>query len=367
MLSDREMTATATLPDDETCWQAMLERDARYDGAFVSAIATTGIYCRPSCPARKPLRRNVRFFRDPAEAEAAGFRPCKRCQPQTVAHEAEVVARVCRYIEANLDGPLTLAALGDHVGYSPYHLQRVFKRALGISPRQYADAARVRRLKDELKQANRVTDAVLDAGFASSSAVYGGAGAALGMNPSAYRRGGRGLTVTYTIADSGLGRLLVAATPTGVAAVFVSDDDATLHASVRQEFPEAEVRYEQGAFGDWVRAVVALLDGELPHAELPLDVQATAFQWRVWQELRRIPRGETRTYSDIARAIGQPTAARAVARACATNPAAVVIPCHRVVREDGGLGGYRWGLDVKTALLERERQAASDSARRAMP
>lgn len=358
-MSDIEKLTEATGLDDETCWQAMLTRDARYDGAFVSAIASTGIYCRPSCPARKPLRRNVRFFREPAQAEAAGYRPCKRCRPEAVAHEAEVVARVCRYIEANLDAPLTLSALGEQAGYSPTHLQRVFKRTLGISPRQYAKAARVRRLKAELKQSGRVTDAVYKAGFVSSSTVYSGAGTALGMNPTTYKRGGRGLQITYTIADSGLGRLLVAASLGGIAAVFLSDSDDTLHEAVAREFPQAELSYQVGVFTDWVETIVAQLEGEMPHAELPLDVQATAFQWRVWQELRRIPLGETRTYSDIARAIGQPTAARAVARACATNPAAIVIPCHRVVREDGGMGGYRWGLHVKETLLERERRAAS--------
>ena len=343
--------------DDEACWQAMSERDASYDGAFVSAISSTGIYCRPSCPARKPLRKHVSFFPDPASAESAGYRPCKRCRPQTVAHEAEVVEQLCRYIEANLDQPLTLTALGEQAGYSPTHLQRVFKRATGLSPRQYVEAARVQRLKTELKQAGRVTDAVYDAGFSSSSTIYAG-NPTLGMNPSTYQRGARGVDIRYAIADSPLGRVLVAASDCGIAGVCLGDDDDTLRAFVTHEFPEARIRQDDVGLRPWVEGVIAQLECETPHADLPLDVRATAFQWRVWQELRRIPIGETRTYSDIARAIGQPTAARAVARACATNRLAVVIPCHRVVREDGGMGGYRWGIGVKEALLARERRAA---------
>ena len=343
--------------DDELCWQAMNERDAQYDGAFVSAISSTGIYCRPSCPARKPLRKHVSFFPDPASAEAAGYRPCKRCRPQTVAHEAEVVEQLCRYIEANLDQPLTLAALGEQAGYSPTHLQRVFKRAVGLSPRQYVEAARVQRLKNELKQAGRITDAVYDAGFSSSSTIYEG-GSTLGMNPSTYRNGAKGIEIRYAIADSPLGRVLVAASDCGIAGVCLGDDDDRLRAFVQTEFPEARIRQDQSGLMPWVEGVIAQLECDTPHADLPLDVRATAFQWRVWQELRRIPLGETRTYSDIARAIGRPTAARAVARACATNRIAILIPCHRVVREDGGMGGYRWGLGVKEALLDRERQAA---------
>jgi AraC family transcriptional regulator of adaptative response/methylated-DNA-[protein]-cysteine methyltransferase len=351
------MTLDPTLAlDDETCWQAMSEKDARYDGTFVSAISSTGIYCRPSCPARKPLRKHVRFYADPGAAEAAGYRACKRCRPDAVAHEAEVVESLIRYIEANLDQPLTLTALGERAGYSPTHLQRVFKRVAGLSPRQYVEAARVQRLKDELRQTDRVTDAVYEAGFNSASRVYEGSSAKLGMNPSAYQRGGRGVDIQYTIVDSPLGRLLVAASPQGVAGVSLSDDDATLHAYIQDEFPRATLSQPSPAFAAWVQEVLRQLDGELPHTELPLDVQATAFQRRVWQELQRIPLGETRTYSEIARAIGQPTAARAVARACATNRIAVVIPCHRVIREDGTMGGYRWGLHVKELLLKRERE-----------
>lgn len=358
-MSNPELVADASPALDEAiCWQAMVERDARYDGAFVSAISSTGIYCRPSCPARKPLRKHVHFYTDAASAEAAGYRPCKRCRPQTVSHEAEVVEQLCRYIEVNLDQPLTLVALGEQAGYSPYHLQRIFKRVTGLSPRQYVEAARVQRLKAELKQADRVTDAVYDAGFSSSSTIYEGR-PTLGMNPSTYRRGAKDVDIRYAIADSPLGRVLVAASPCGIAGVCLGDDDDRLRAFLDEEFPAARIHQDDDGLRPWVEGVIAQLECETPHADLPLDVRATAFQWRVWQELRRIPLGETRTYSDIARAIGQPTAARAVARACATNRIAVIIPCHRVIREDGGMGGYRWGLSVKEALLKRERQAAA--------
>jgi len=351
-----EMPLTNALSDDVR-WRAMVERDARYDGQFVCAVTSTGIYCRPSCPARKPRREHVVFYPDAEAAEAAGYRPCKRCRPQAVAHEAEVVERVCRYIEAHLDRPLTLAALGREAGYSPYHLQRVFKRVAGLSPRQYVEAARVGRFKAQLKQAGTVADALYDAGFNSPSVIYDGAPAsALGMSPATYRRGGAGQRIGYTIVDSSLGRLLVAATDRGVACVFLGDADDVLAQALREEFPAADLIRDDDGFRPWVEAILARLEGEEPHADLPLDVRATAFQWRVWQELQRIPAGETRSYREIAAALGQPNAARAVARACATNPVAVVIPCHRVVRGDGGMGGYRWGINRKRALLERERK-----------
>jgi AraC family transcriptional regulator, regulatory protein of adaptative response / methylated-DNA-[protein]-cysteine methyltransferase len=269
---------------------------------------------------------------------------------------AETIREVCRYIEANLEGPLGLADLGRHVGLSPHHLQRTFKRLTGISPRQYAEACRLGRLKARLRETNTVTTAMYEAGYGSSSRLYERAAAQLGMTPGAYRRGGRGMQIRYTIADSPLGRLLLAGTEKGVSALYLGDADGILEEALKREYAAAMIRREDAGLGPWLEPVLEHLRGRLPHLELPLDVQATAFQWRVWQELRKIPYGSTRTYTEVAKALGQPTAARAVARACATNPVSVVIPCHRVVREDGNLAGYRWGLGRKKTLLEREQQ-----------
>ncbi|HXG08888.1 MAG TPA: methylated-DNA--[protein]-cysteine S-methyltransferase [Gemmataceae bacterium] len=268
---------------------------------------------------------------------------------------AETIRRACRYIEANLEDRLTLEVLGAHVGLSPAHLQRLFKRVTGITPRQYADACRLGRFKSRLKQRRTVTMALYEAGYGSSSRLYERAAAQLGMTPATYRRGGRGMRIGYTIVDSPLGRLLLAATERGICGVCLGDSDRALAAALRREYPAAEIRRDGVCLGPWIEEFLNYLRGQQPHLDLPLDVQATAFQWRVWQELRSIPYGETRTYAEIARALGQPTAVRAVARACASNPVALIIPCHRVVREDGGLGGYRWGLKRKQALLEQER------------
>jgi AraC family transcriptional regulator of adaptative response/methylated-DNA-[protein]-cysteine methyltransferase len=275
----------------------------------------------------------------------------------------ETVRSACRYIEANLEEPLTLAVLGEQVGLSPAHLQRVFKRVTGISPRQYADACRLGRLKTRLKTRRTVTMAMLEAGYGSSSRLYERAGDQLGMTPATYRRGARGMQIRYTLVDSPLGRLLLAGTERGVCAVCIGDVDRTLEGDLRAEYPEAQVERDDEALRPLALEMLEHLSGERPHLELPIDVQATAFQWRVWQELQAIPYGETRTYQEVARAVGQPSAVRAVARACATNPVAVVIPCHRVVRTDGGLGGYRWGLARKQALLEQERTRAQEEVK----
>ena len=300
------------------------------------------------------------FFAVPEAAERHGFRPCQRCQPRQAARrpQAELVQRVCRHIEAHLESPLRLAALGAEMGVSPYHLQRTFKRLMGITPRQYADACRLGVLKTRLRKGDDVTTAMYQAGYGSSSRLYERAPAQLGMTPGTYRRGGQGMRIGYTIVDSPLGRLLVAATARGICAVYFGDADAKIEAALQHEYPHAEIRHDTNGLRQWVSALINHLKGHQPRLDLPLDVQATAFQWRVWQALRAIPYGTTRSYSEIARAIGRPKAVRAVARACATNPASVVIPCHRVVREDGHLGGYRWGLERKRALLERERRAA---------
>lgn len=266
----------------------------------------------------------------------------------------ETIRRACRHIEANLEGPLTLAALGAEAGLSPAHFQRVFKRVMGVTPRQYADACRLDRVKDRLRTGKDVTSALYEAGYGSSSRLYERAPAQLGMTPADYRRGGTHAHIRYTIVESALGRLLMAATTRGVCAVSLGDDDAELETFLAEEFPAAVRERADAELAEWVAEVVRRTAGAAPHRALPLDVQATAFQWRVWQELCKIPRGDTRTYSEVARALGQPTATRAVARACATNPASVLIPCHRVVGADGSLTGYRWGLSRKRALLEGE-------------
>ncbi len=340
--------------NEDQCWQASLSKDTRYDGQFVVAVRSTGIYCRPSCPARQPKRENVVFFEDCTAAEQAGFRACKRCRPNEQSFEAEVVERVCGYLDEHLEDAPTLDEIGSQVNLSPFHLQRVFKRVMGISPRQYAEARRLEQFKQRLKDGNSVTEAVYDAGYGSSSRVYGQP--KLGMTPATYQRGGHGMSIGYSIVDSPLGRLLVGATERGVCAISLGDDDETLIAALHDEYPAAEVWHNDAGFGAWVSALLKHLDGQQPTLDLPLDIQATAFQWRVWEALRAIPYGETRTYSQVAAAVGNPKAARAVARACATNPAPLVIPCQRVVREDGGLGGYRWGIERKEKLLAKERQ-----------
>ena len=348
--------ATSGALSPQQCWRAVLAHDARMDGSFVYAVRSTGIYCRPSCPSRRAGRAQVQFFPRPEAAEREGFRPCRRCRPWRAGRDphAGLIERVCGQIEAHRDGPLTLAALAENSGVGPHHLLRAFQRAMGITPRQYADALRLRRLKKRLRKGDDVTTALYEAGYGSSSRLYERSDAQLGMTPATYRRGGRGMRIGYTIVNSTLGRLLVAATVRGICAVYLSDSDARIEAALIHEYPRAEVRRETNGLRQWVRALVNHLNGHQPKLDLPLDLQATAFQWRVWQELRAIPYGTTRSYSEIARAIGRPRATRAVARACATNPASVVIPCHRVVREDGHLGGYRWGLERKRALLERE-------------
>jgi AraC family transcriptional regulator of adaptative response/methylated-DNA-[protein]-cysteine methyltransferase len=344
---------------DDLYWQAVLDRDGRYDGSFVYAVPSTGVYCRPSCPSRRPHREGVLFFAAPREAERARFRPCKRCRPGDPegVDDRTLVRRVCRLIEEAEEGTPTLADLGGAVGLSPHHLQRTFKRIMGITPRQYAEAHRVGRVKERLRAGEPVAGALYEAGYGSSSRLYAQAPAHLGMTPASYRRGGQGMHIAYTIVDSPLGRLLVGATERGVCAVSLGDDDAALESALRREYPAAEIRRDEPGMGEWVAAIVRHLEGSQPRLDLPLDLQGTAFQWRVRELLRAIPYGSTRSYGDLARELGQPGAARAVARVCATNPAALVLPCHRVVREDGDLGGYRWGLERKRALLAGERVA----------
>jgi len=330
------------------------------DGAFVYAVRSTGVYCLPSCPARRPSRDQVAFFGSPEAAERGGYRACRRCRPRERAQDNDIVLlrRLCQIIEAEAADTMRVAALAASFGIGRFRLQRLFRKLLGLSPRAYADAIRLRRLKIKLRKGDDVTTALYDAGYGSSSRLYERANALLGMTPATYRRRGAGVEIGYTIASSPAGRLLVAGTERGVSAVFLGDRDSTLQAMLRREFPEARIRRNSKQLSSWVRAIVSHLAGRRPHLELPLDIRATAFQRRVWQALQRIPCGQTCSYSEIARKLGQPRAARAVARACATNPVSVVIPCHRVVREGGALGGYRWGLARKQRLLESERSAA---------
>ncbi len=349
----------------QACWSAVLRRDARRDADFVFAVRSTGIYCRPSCPARRPNRHQVVFFPEPDAAERQGFRPCRRCRPREAASRlAALVQNAARYIRARADEPVRLRELAAALGCSPGHLQRTFRRATGISPRQFAEALRLRRFKSGVRSGSSVTHSLYDAGFGSSSRLYERSNVQLGMTPATYRRGGEGMKIGYTIVRSPLGRLLVAATERGISAVYLGDADAPLRRELREEYPRAEIRLAGGDFSRWVHALLEHLSGAQPKLDLPLDVRATAFQQRVWQELRRIPYGATRTYGQVARSLGAPKASRAVARACATNPVSIVVPCHRVIREDGHLAGYRWGLKRKQVLLAHEHAAANKSAGR---
>ncbi|HKE21538.1 MAG TPA: bifunctional DNA-binding transcriptional regulator/O6-methylguanine-DNA methyltransferase Ada [Bryobacteraceae bacterium] len=340
-------------------WDAVLHRDARMDGFFYYAVRTSGVYCRPSCGARRPRRENVLFFRDRQDAERAGFRACLRCRPaspKAANPQAELARRVCRYIENNLEANVTLDALSREFSLSPFHLQRTFKSVVGITPRGYADACRLEALKRGLRRGNSVTRAMVDAGYSSSSRLYERAASQLGMGPSEYRKGGAGTRIRYGIVESPLGNLLVAATQRGICAIRFGESEAELEAGLRDEFSSAIIERDDGAVAAWTSQLTEHLAGRRERIDLPLDIRATAFQRLVWEHLRSIPRGATESYSEVAAAIGRPTAVRAVARACATNPVALAIPCHRVVREDGSDSGYRWGAERKRRILEAERQ-----------
>lgn len=359
--TDRQIGA-----ENDRWWQAVVRRDTGFAGQFVFGVRSTGVYCRPGCPSRRPRRDRVVFFRESAEAERAGFRACRRCQPQNgVAgnRQQELVERVCRVIEENLEEPVTLSRLSRAVGVSPHHLQRTFKRALGVSPRQYADARRLAGLKSKLRGGQDVTGAMYDVGYGSSSRLYERAPGKLGMTPATYRRGGEGMEIGYAIVGSPLGRLLVARTERGICAVDVGESDRALERKLRREFPRAAVREDRNGLRSSVRTLLDHLEGKAPRLKLPLDVQGTAFQCRVWEELLKIPYGRTKTYGEVARAVGKPKAARAVGSACGRNPAPLVIPCHRVVRGTGALGGYGLGIERKKALLQKEKSLARVSRR----
>ena len=345
--------------NDTARWNAVVAHDRSADGLFVYAVRSTGVYCRPSCPSRRPRRDRVTFFETPADARAGGFRECRRCRPDgTPAPDPWIdkIRRACVYL-SNVDGHPSLATLAARIGGSPYHLQRNFRRLVGVTPREYADACRLRKVKRRLRGGADVTGALFEAGYGSSSRFYERAAPKLGMTPSTYRRGGAGMHIRYTIVESALGRLLVASTSRGVCAVAMGSSDAELERALAREYPSATIAADRGVLAKWTNAILAYLDGRRPRLDLPLDVQATAFQWQVWQALAAIPYGETRTYRDVAAAIGRPRAVRAVARACATNPVALAIPCHRVVPADGSAGGYRWGAARKKMLLSTERRS----------
>jgi AraC family transcriptional regulator, regulatory protein of adaptative response / methylated-DNA-[protein]-cysteine methyltransferase len=339
-------------------WRATLSRDARADGTFVLAVRSTRIYCRPSCPARRPLRRNVVFFRTREEAEKQGFRPCRRCRPNEVAGPVALVARASEHLAQSSEDGARFSALAAKLGATPATLRRAFLQVTGLRPRELAEALRVARFKKMLRDGKSITDALYETGYGSSSRVYERSNAQLGMTPATYRKGGKDMKIGYTITKSSLGKVLVAATERGVSAVYLGDAESKLVEELRNEYPRAEISATGNSFDRWVKEIVQRVEGNPPRMELPLDLQATAFQRRVWQELQRIPRGATRTYTQVARALGDPKAVRAVARACATNPVSIVVPCHRVIRQDGNLAGYRWGLSRKEQLLAQEREAS---------
>src|SRR5436190_14109098 len=336
-------------------WRATLARDSRADGSFVLAVRSTHIYCRPSCPARRPLRRNVTFFRTREEAEKQGYRACLRCRPNEIAGPVALVQRaVGHFAESSEDG-VRLGAVAVALGTTQGTLRRAFLQVTGLKPRELAEALRIKRFKAMMRAGKSITDALYETGYGSSSRVYERSNAQLGMTPATYRKGGMGMKLGYTIVKSPLGKVLVAATERGVSAVYLGDDETSLVAELGEEYPRAEIAAASNGFERWVKEVLQRIEGRPPHIELPLDLQATAFQRRVWKELQRIPRGSTRTYSQVAHSVGRPKAVRAVARACASNPVSIVVPCHRVIREDGALAGYRWGLSRKEQLLASER------------
>jgi AraC family transcriptional regulator, regulatory protein of adaptative response / methylated-DNA-[protein]-cysteine methyltransferase len=348
-------------------WELVEQRSVAADSLFVYAVKTTGVFCRPSCPSRRPLRESVEFFANGEVAQAAGYRACKRCRPGEEHPQQKLVGLACDYIERDLDTTITLEALGKLMDLSPFHAQRLFRRTLGVTPRQYQQSRRMERFRGELlHQASgrtsgrsSVTDAIYESGFGSASRLYENSGTEIGMTPTEFRKNARGLKITYGIAESPLEKMLVAVTDVGLCAVAFGDLESELEDDLRARFALAEITRDDAGLGETLRCVVSQLSEHPLAVDLPLDVRATAFQRRVWTALRAIPRGETRSYSQVAAGIGQPRAVRAVAHACASNPVAVVVPCHRVIGSDGKLTGYRWGVERKRRLLECERAIPS--------
>lgn len=343
-----------SLAQQTRMWHRVLARDATADGEFVYAVRTTGIYCRPSCPSRRPKRESVEFYPAPAAAERAGFRSCKRCAPHQPDRQRAAMLAACRYIDAHCDERLTLATLARRIGASPFHLQRVFKSIVGVSPREYQEARRIARFKSGVSNGGTVSGATFDAGFGSSSRLYEKSARHLGMTPAHYRSKGAGLDLAFTTFRSPLGAVLLAATTRGICSVSLGANAAQLEGALRAEFSAAAVRRDDDGLRGYTRRIARYLAGGKSDFDLPLDIRATAFQRRVWKILQSIPYGTTRSYSDIARRAGKPSAVRAVARAIATNPVALLIPCHRAIRKNGDLAGYRWGIERKAALLAQE-------------
>jgi AraC family transcriptional regulator of adaptative response/methylated-DNA-[protein]-cysteine methyltransferase len=354
--------------NEAIAWESVLQRDPTADDRFLYAVTTTGIYCRPSCPSRRPKRDNVAFFSTAAAAELAGFRACQRCRPNRAKSPHRGVELARDYIDSHIgdlgEERITLELLSEQTGLSPYHLQRKFKEVVGLTPAQYIRARKSERLKGELKRGETVSRATFGAGYGSSSRVYGDSDQRLGMTPATYRRGGAGAHIDYVIAKTSLGSLLVGATERGVCAVTLGNNAKALESALESEYPAAtrkHVATPSDALALWVAEIIEAVDSDRVRLDIPLDIQASAFQWKVWRELQKIPFGETRSYGEVASAIGAPKAVRAVASACANNRAAVVIPCHRVVRQTGALGGYRWGIERKRQLLEKERATREES------
>lgn len=341
---------------DDSRWKAVLDRDTRAEGVFFYGVTSTGIFCRPTCPSRRPARDHVAYFNSAVEALRGGFRPCKRCRPESSSVDRQFVQKIVEAIDSWEDGQPSLSDLAKLVGLSPSHVQRKFKQATGISPAEFARQRRMQRFRNQLKESPDVTTSIYEAGFESSAAIYGASDRELGMTPASYKAGGRDHQIHYIIGDSPLGRLLLAYTERGVASIQLGEADDDLRQGLESEFPEADIVQTEERH-PWLQVVLDYLSGEIPHPDLPVDVQGTAFQRRVWQAIRVIPPGETRSYADVATAIGQPDAVRAVANACANNRVPLVIPCHRVIRSDGSQGGYRYGAERKATLLAHESRA----------
>jgi AraC family transcriptional regulator of adaptative response/methylated-DNA-[protein]-cysteine methyltransferase len=341
-------------------WESVLARDAKADGEFVYAVKSTGIFCRPSCPSRRPRRELVEFFESPREAERAGYRACRRCTPLQQSSQLKKVEAACRFMDENLETAVTLTGIAAQVGMSPFHFQRVFKKVLGLSPREYQQSRRAEQFRSALRSEQRITDAIYEAGYSSSSRAYEHSAENLGMTPSAFRRKGEGVPIRFTVVNTGLGKLLVATTPRGICSVKFGDTEAALVTELKNEFGAATLNRDDEGLRTEAEELRQLVAAHKIPSGLAIDIRGTAFQRMVWKALRQIPRGETRSYAEVAASIGKPKSVRAVANACAANPVALLVPCHRVVQKSGSLAGYRWGVERKAALLRGEQAAGQD-------
>lgn len=337
-------------------WQAVITRNRNYDGKFVYGVISTKIYCHPSCPSRKPRREKVLFFSQKIEAENKGFRACKRCfsKNQLEKSHLELIQQICNFLKQEFDKNHSLNELASKFNISPYHLQRTFKKIIGITPRQYTEALRMENFKNQLRQNKKIINAVYESGYNSSSSLYQFSASNLGMTPNTYRKGGKNMIINYTIVPCSMGYLLVATTKQGICSVKLGDTKSELESILYKDFHQAELIFDSGTHQDWVKIILTFIDGNQPHLDLPLDIRGTAFQKQVWEALQKIPYGETSTYKNIANQINKPKSVRAVGNACGANPTALIVPCHRVIKNDGSLGGYRWGIERKKKLLNLE-------------